>query len=101
MPDCCFDYMKDEGIGGHSSNADGYPWGSWGDENYCDTLFIVHGSRGLSTPSNVCALQYPTAERTKMELVPTNNNQLTEWEFELLARLEQNCLLNYPTCPCN
>ena len=21
-----------------------------------------------------------------MELVPTNNNQLTEWEFELLAR---------------
>ena len=24
--------------------TDGYPWGSWGDEDYCDTLFIVHGS---------------------------------------------------------
>ena len=23
--------------------TDGYPWDSWGDENYCDTLFIVHG----------------------------------------------------------
>jgi len=23
--------------------TDGYPWGSWGDENYCDTLFVVHG----------------------------------------------------------
>jgi hypothetical protein len=23
--------------------TDGYPWGSWGDESYCDTLFIVHG----------------------------------------------------------
>ena len=24
--------------------TDGYPWGSWGDETYCDTLFIIHGS---------------------------------------------------------
>ena len=24
--------------------TDGYPWGSWGDESYCDTLFIIHGS---------------------------------------------------------
>ena len=23
--------------------TDGYPWNSWGDESYCDTLFIVHG----------------------------------------------------------
>lgn len=24
--------------------TDGYPWDSWGDEDYCDTLFIVKGS---------------------------------------------------------
>ena len=23
--------------------TDGYPFGSWGDENYCDTLFVIHG----------------------------------------------------------
>jgi predicted metal-dependent peptidase len=23
--------------------TDGYPWDSWGDESYCDSLFIVHG----------------------------------------------------------
>ena len=24
--------------------TDGYPWDSWGDPDYCDTLFIVKGS---------------------------------------------------------
>jgi predicted metal-dependent peptidase len=23
--------------------TDGYPYGSWGDEDYCDTLFVIHG----------------------------------------------------------
>ena len=23
--------------------TDGYPWNSWGDPNYCDTLFVIHG----------------------------------------------------------
>jgi predicted metal-dependent peptidase len=23
--------------------TDGYPWGSWGNADYCDTLFVVHG----------------------------------------------------------
>jgi len=22
--------------------TDGMPWGSWGDENYCDTLWIIN-----------------------------------------------------------
>lgn len=41
----CWDYMKDNGIVPHKfvMFTDGYPWGSWGDESYCDTLFIVHG----------------------------------------------------------
>lgn len=43
--DCVFDYMKENGITPkkHVMFTDGYPYGSWGDENYCDTLFIVHG----------------------------------------------------------
>jgi hypothetical protein len=30
--------------------TDGYPWGSWGDENYCDTLFIVKGNQSAQAP---------------------------------------------------
>jgi len=43
--DCCFDYMKENGIQPKKfvMFTDGYPWDSWGDESYCDTLFIVHG----------------------------------------------------------
>ena len=25
--------------------TDGYPWGSWGDDSYCDTIFIIHSHR--------------------------------------------------------
>jgi len=44
--DCCFDYLKEEGIVPKKfiMFTDGYPWNSWGDESYCDTLFIVHGT---------------------------------------------------------
>jgi predicted metal-dependent peptidase len=43
--DCCFNWFKEEGIVPKKfvMFTDGYPWNSWGDENYCDTLFIVHG----------------------------------------------------------
>ena len=43
--DCCFNYMREEGIVPKKfiMFTDGYPWGSWGDETYCDTLFIVNG----------------------------------------------------------
>ena len=30
--------------------TDGYPWGSWGDENYCDTVFIIHGNNTIVPP---------------------------------------------------
>lgn len=49
----CWDYMKDAGIVPQKfvMFTDGYPWDSWGDETYCDTLFIVHGSGfGGSSP---------------------------------------------------
>lgn len=43
--DVCWEYMKEEGIVPQKfvMFTDGYPWNSWGDESYCDTLFIVHG----------------------------------------------------------
>ena len=37
--------------------TDGYPWDSWGDENYCDTLFIVHGG-GYGGRSSVASFPY-------------------------------------------
>ena len=33
--------------------TDGYPWGSWGDENYCDTVFIIHGAKEVTAPFGV------------------------------------------------
>ena len=36
--------------------TDGYPFGSWGDENYCDTCWIIHGDRSPSPPFGTWAL---------------------------------------------
>ena len=30
--------------------TDGYPCGSWGDEDYCDALFIIHGDDSIIAP---------------------------------------------------
>lgn len=30
--------------------TDGYPCGSWGTEDYCDTLFVIHGSKSIVAP---------------------------------------------------
>ena len=30
--------------------TDGYPWDSWGDPDYCDTVFIIHGSEDIRPP---------------------------------------------------
>jgi predicted metal-dependent peptidase len=30
--------------------TDGYPCGGWGDEDYCDTLFIVKGNTSAEAP---------------------------------------------------
>ena len=36
--------------------TDGYPFGSWGDENYCDTVWIIHGDKNPNPPFGVWAL---------------------------------------------
>jgi hypothetical protein len=35
--------------------TDGYPWGSWGNADYCDTLFCIHGDkeRRITAPFGV------------------------------------------------
>ena len=37
--------------------TDGYPWNSWGDENYCDTIFIIHShsNKSLEAPFGMTA----------------------------------------------
>ena len=50
--DCVFDYFKEEQIEPkrHVMFTDGYPCGSWGDEHYCDTVFIIHGNDKIVPP---------------------------------------------------
>jgi predicted metal-dependent peptidase len=50
--DANFEFMKEMGIEPKKfiMFTDGYPCGSWGDENYCDTLFIVKGNKNAESP---------------------------------------------------
>ncbi len=45
-------FMKDNGIAPKKfiMFTDGYPCGEWGDENYCDTIFIVKGNTAAEAP---------------------------------------------------
>ena len=56
---CNWDYMKENDIVPKKfiMFTDGYPWESWGDDSYCDTVFIVHGNRdrSLQAPFGVTA----------------------------------------------
>jgi predicted metal-dependent peptidase len=47
-----FDYLKEEEIEPKRLIVftDGYPFGSWGDENYADTLWILHGTTSIVPP---------------------------------------------------
>ena len=50
--DVNYDFMKNQGIEPKKfiMFTDGYPCGSWGDEEYCDSLFIVHGNETIVSP---------------------------------------------------
>ncbi len=43
--DIVWKYMEQEGIEPDQliMFTDGYPWSSWGNPEYCDTLFVIHG----------------------------------------------------------
>jgi predicted metal-dependent peptidase len=50
--DANWQFMKNEGIEPKRfiMFTDGYPCGSWGDEDYCETLFIIHGNESIISP---------------------------------------------------
>ena len=56
-----FEYLKENAIEPKKlvMITDGYPWGSWRDEKYCDTCFIIHTHRieGAPVPA-FCAHAY-------------------------------------------
>jgi predicted metal-dependent peptidase len=47
-----WDFMKEQGITPKRfiMFTDGYPCSSWGDENYCETLFVIHGNDTIVAP---------------------------------------------------
>ena len=56
--DCIFDYLKK--VGNVPKRlicfTDGYPCGSWGDADYCDTTWIIHGDPDPNPPFGTFAL---------------------------------------------
>lgn len=50
--DVNYSFMKDNDINPKRfiMFTDGYPCGSWGDEDYCESLFIVHGNDKIISP---------------------------------------------------
>ena len=50
--DANYEFMKEEGIEPKKfiMFTDGYPCGSWGDEHYCEALFIIHGNDSIIAP---------------------------------------------------
>jgi len=58
-----WNFMKEEGIEPKKfiMFTDGLPCGGWGDEHYCDTLFIIHGSNTITSPFG----QYAYYEESK------------------------------------
>lgn len=49
MFECNWDFMKENEIEPARLIlfTDGYPCGTWGDEGYCDTVFIIHGPESI------------------------------------------------------
>jgi predicted metal-dependent peptidase len=56
--DCIFKYLKDNAIDPKRLIVftDGYPNGSWGDPDYCDTTWIIHGDKNPNPPFGTYAL---------------------------------------------
>jgi len=50
--DANWEYMKEHDIVPKKfiMFTDGYPWDSWGDADYCDTVFVIHGNDKIVPP---------------------------------------------------
>ena len=56
--DCIFDDLKEAGRVPNRLIVftDGYPFGSWGDADYCDTTWIIHGDPNPNPPFGTYAI---------------------------------------------
>ena len=56
--DAIFEYLKDSAIVPNRLIVftDGYPFGSWGDPDYCDTTWIIHGNSDPNPPFGTYAV---------------------------------------------
>lgn len=52
---CNWEYMKEQGIVPKLliMFTDMYPWASWGEENYCDTIFVALGGTDIVAPFGI------------------------------------------------
>lgn len=55
---CVFDYLKAQGRNPNRLIVftDGYPYGTWGDPDYCDTTWIIHGDPNPNPPFGTYAI---------------------------------------------
>ena len=64
--DCNWEYMKENDIQPKRfiMFTDGYPWDSWGDADYCDTIFVIHSNhdKNLQAPFGITT-HYEEAKR--------------------------------------
>lgn len=53
--ECNWDYMRENEIQPRFfvMFTDGYPCGSWGYEDYCDTMFVIHGTTTIEAPFGI------------------------------------------------
>jgi predicted metal-dependent peptidase len=62
----CFNYMKENEIEPKKfiMFTDGYPWNSWGDPDYCDTIFVIHSyhNKEFEAPFGLTAHYEPHSE---------------------------------------
>ena len=62
--DVVYKYMEQQGLEPDQliMFTDGYPWGSWGNPDYCDTLFVIHGDeqKRITAPFGM-TVHYDTA----------------------------------------
>jgi hypothetical protein len=61
-----WEYMKEAGIEPKKFIVftDGMPYGSWGDENYCDTVWIIKGNKHAEPPFGIWA-HYEDAKKVQ------------------------------------
>jgi len=69
MFECNWEMMREEEIMPDQFIlcTDGYPCGSWGEDDYCDTVFLVHGHTNLVAPFGITVHHEKAIEAAKKQ----------------------------------